>query len=397
MQQGSFKQNGKFWWFKYREFVTEDGLKVRKDRQVKLAPVAEHRPKPDGSAPESVRAMAVKYLAPVNSKEATPLSADRLQTFLETFLAKGEGGRGRMLEKSTLGNYNDLYKVIKPFLPDIELRQVRTPHVDKLLRDVAESDDASDRGRRAHSQYVNIKNSFLNSAFRYAIRHGLVDINPVSAAAIPEGREADTYAYELKDVRSMIKALDKEGADKSHTAEAAIIVAMFTGLRMEELKGLRWSDYDAKAGVLSVERAVVDGELKGVKTKGSKAPVPVVGIVAQKLKEHLALNTGDGYLFHPEGDSQTPMRFENLSRRDIIPALEKNGIEWHGWHAFRRGLSTQLQAVGCPDSVADAITRHSPKAKDTRRKHYVKTGDPAVLANSREWLEKVEARFRQLS
>ena len=50
---------------------------------------------------------------------------------------------------------------------------------------------------------------------------------------------------------------------------------MFTGLRMEELKGLQWYDYDAKAGVLNVERAVVDGVVKDVKTKGSKAPVPV--------------------------------------------------------------------------------------------------------------------------
>jgi integrase len=394
-QQGSFKQNGRYWWFKYREFVTEGGQKVRKDRQIKLALIADHKPKSDGSAPDSVRSMAVKYLAPVNAGDATPLSADKFQAFLETFLAKGEGGRGRMLEPSTLRNYNDLFKVIKPHLPNIELRQVRTPHIDKLLRDVAEADDA-DGGRRAHSQYVNIKNSFLHSAFRYAIRHGLVDVNPVSAAAIPEGKESDTYAYTLQDVRKMINALDKEGEDKNHTAEAAMVVAMFTGLRMEELKGLMWSDYDVKAGVLNIERAVVDGDVKGVKTKGSKAPVPVVKIVRNKLAEHLDRNTGDGYIFHPEGDSKTPMRFENLSRRDIIPVLEKHGIEWHGWHAFRRGLSTQLQAVGCPDSVADAITRHTPKGNETRRKHYVKTGDPAVLKTSREWLQKVEARYNKL-
>jgi integrase len=394
MQQGSFKQNGKYWWLKYREFVTEDGIKVRKDRQVKLALIAEHKPKSDGSAPNSVRTLAVKYLASVNAGDATPLSADKFQSFLETFLAKGEGGRGRMLEASTLRSYNDLYKLAKPHLPDIELRQVRTPHIDKLLRDVAEADDANG-GRRAHTQYVNLKNSFLNSAFRYAVRHGLVEFNPVGPAAIPEGKEIDTHAYSLEEFHSMIKALDKEGKDKNHTAEAALFVSMFTGLRMEELKGLRWTDYDEKAGLLNIERAIVDGDVKAVKTKSSKAPVPVVGIVKKKLAEHLKRNSGDGYIFH--GETGEPLRFENLSRRDIVPVLDKNGVQWHGWHAFRRGLATALQAVGCPDSVGDAITRHAAKDTDTRRKHYVKVQDAAVLKLSRYWLAKVELRYKRIT
>ena len=62
-----------------------------------------------------------------------------------------------------------------------------------------------------------------------------------------------------------------------------IFVAMFTGLRMEELKGLRWEDYKTKDGILDIKRAVVEGEIKDVKTKSSKAPVPVVKIVRSEL------------------------------------------------------------------------------------------------------------------
>ncbi len=390
MQQGSFKRNGKYWWFKYRQDALKNGVKVREDRQVKLCLISDYRPRQDGSAPDAVKAMAVRYLAPINAGEATPLSADKLATFLETFLAKGEGGRGRKLEGSTLRNYEDLFKIAKPHLPNIELRQVRTPHIDKLLRDIAEADDAAD-GRRAHTTYRNLKNSFLNSAFKYATRQGLVDVNPVREAAIPEGKETDTYAYTLEEFHQMIQALDAEGEDKNHTAEAALFVLMFTGLRMEELKGLRWEDYDAKQGILDIKRAVVDGEIKDVKTKSSKAPVPVVKTVAKKLAEHLKRNSGDGFIFH--GESKEPLRFENLSRRDIIPVFEKKGIEWHGFHAFRRGLSTELAAVGTPDAIADRITRHSPKDNDTRGKHYVKAQALQVLENSRSWLEKVEARY----
>jgi integrase len=32
---------------------------------------------------------------------------------------------------------------------------------------------------------------------------------------------------------------------------------------------------------------------------------------------------------------------------------------WHGWHAFRRGLATNLHALGVDDKTIQAILRHS--------------------------------------
>ena len=32
---------------------------------------------------------------------------------------------------------------------------------------------------------------------------------------------------------------------------------------------------------------------------------------------------------------------------------------WRGWHAFRRGLATNLYALGVPDKEIQAILRHS--------------------------------------
>jgi integrase len=33
--------------------------------------------------------------------------------------------------------------------------------------------------------------------------------------------------------------------------------------------------------------------------------------------------------------------------------------EWHGWHGFRRGLASNLNALGIDDSVIQRILRHS--------------------------------------
>jgi integrase len=39
--------------------------------------------------------------------------------------------------------------------------------------------------------------------------------------------------------------------------------------------------------------------------------------------------------------------------------LAVSKIEWHGWHAFRRGLATNLHALGVDDRTIQAILRHS--------------------------------------
>jgi integrase len=60
-------------------------------------------------------------------------------------------------------------------------------------------------------------------------------------------------------------------------------------------------------------------------------------------------------------------------------------IEWHGWHAFRRGLATNLHKLSVDDKTTQKILRHSNVA--TTQDIYVKTVD----ADSRAAMSKVEA------
>jgi len=76
-----------------------------------------------------------------------------------------------------------------------------------------------------------------------------------------------------------------------------------------------------------------------------------------------------------------PLNLDNLARRIIMPALSRCAVcrksedkhkpeghffqrdkslpEWHGWHAFRRGLATNLHELGVADKTIQAILRHS--------------------------------------
>jgi len=64
-------------------------------------------------------------------------------------------------------------------------------------------------------------------------------------------------------------------------------------------------------------------------------------------------------------------------------------IAWHGWQAFRRGLATNLHALGVEDKTIQAILRHSTLALTMNV--YVKTVDESqadALDNLSERMEQ---------
>jgi integrase len=69
---------------------------------------------------------------------------------------------------------------------------------------------------------------------------------------------------------------------------------------------------------------------------------------------------------------------DNLADRVIKPVLKANGLKWKGWHAYRRGLATNLHELGVPDIVIQAILRHEDVS--TTQRSYIKTVPDVVTA-----------------
>ena len=59
-----------------------------------------------------------------------------------------------------------------------------------------------------------------------------------------------------------------------------------------------------------------------------------------------------------------------MAKREIIPDLNKKSLAWHGWHAFRRGLATNLRELEIADDVIQRILRHAYIG--TTREHYAR-------------------------
>jgi integrase len=58
-----------------------------------------------------------------------------------------------------------------------------------------------------------------------------------------------------------------------------------------------------------------------------------------------------------------------LGSKRIKEALRGTAIQWHGFHAFRRGLGTRLYNNGTPLDLVGKILRHGSESEVTLRNY----------------------------
>jgi integrase len=110
------------------------------------------------------------------------------------------------------------------------------------------------------------------------------------------------------------------------------------------------------------------------------------------------INSTTGVMF-PASNGE-PISLNNVLTRRIKPALSRCALcskaahnhaeadhgfkqdnsmpKWHGWHAFRRGLATNLNRLGVQDKTIQAILRHSNLS--ITMNVYVKTAREGAVA-----------------
>ena len=78
---------------------------------------------------------------------------------------------------------------------------------------------------------------------------------------------------------------------------------------------------------------------------------------------------------------------DKLGTRLVRPAIRTIGVTWHGWHAFRRGIASNLFSMGVNEKIVQRILRQS-KAHVTKER-YIEAFDPDVIAAMRKMEETI--------
>lgn len=388
-QNGELKQVHGSWMVRYY-----DGKKRKFE---KLGRVADYPTEND------IYPVFLEHMARVNSPTFKPTPGTLLRDFV---IGKYFPDATTELRGSTLRGYKACWRLyVEPRLGHRRVSDIRTfdcqQAMDSVVRDNPELKQAS---------LSRIK-SFMTVVFNEAIRLGLRndDKNPVASDRSGNGgikikcaksakRKTETFAYSLDDIDNILDAL-------TGLAKVLVAIAAYTGLRRGEIVGLRWEDYDGN--VIWVRRNICFGErgemsVELPKTDASLAPVPVIAPLRHILDAWKAqTEVTEGCWMFPAGFTRkkdhpatlldaakmTPLSPANVLRDVVSPALEKAEIAWYGYHAFRRGLATNLRSLGVDDLTIKDILRHSEV--EVTRASYIKRVDEKSV----EAMERLEAEL----
>ena len=141
-----------------------------------------------------------------------------------------------------------------------------------------------------------------------------------------------------------------------------IITAIFTGLRLSELRGLCWSDVDLDAGQIRVrQRADAWGKLGATKSKAGMRDIPLAPMVINALKQwRLECPNGELGLVFPNtiGNIET---MSNVHARCWVPLQIKCFGEAHyGFHMLRHAAASLfIKYLGWSPKRLQAVMGHA--------------------------------------
>jgi integrase len=379
-QKGLIVLIGKRWFVRYWESRNVNGVIVRKRVSHPLGPVTTRGKTP----PADIVDDADRHMASVNSRV---IPADRIVTigdFVDNVYLPWVKDNKR---PSTAKGYREIWEDhLQPQCARVLLKNVKTFNVQNWLNEIGKK-------RLSRNTLKHVK-SVVSAIFTLAKQLGFFEgANPAQGTATNPAAPAPmvTHAYNIDEIRKLLAVLPEPAA-------TAFAVAAFAGLRHGEIQGLQWDDY--KGGALYVTRSIWNGRISAPKTRTSEAPVPVIRQLAERLEIHRLRdkNPESGPIF--PNVLGKPMALTSLVNRQILPALnrcERCGKSelahsradhkfkrderlprWHGWHAARRGLGSNLHRLGVSPKVIQAILRHANV--NTTATYYIKTADEDVRA-----------------
>jgi integrase len=354
------------------------------------------------------RKEAAKLLQPINTISHRRESVQPLAQFVDEQFFPFTTTQVR---PSTLRGFKARWRQLKPWCGELRLRDTTTKDVQDVLTSI-------------HNQKTLKRDSIrslrflLKVIFDHAIRLGLLNniVNPVLASKVPKSQNEqheDTLSYTLDEIVKLLAVL-------LEPARTAIAAAAFTGARRGEIAGMLWQNFDAQHGVMRITQSVWEGHVTEPKTRKSKAPIPIIRPLIRILESHRARTAAkegasaplptQGPIFVSEAG--TPLNMNNLLNRQILPVLNRCETcqkpkgecegpahkyrrdsslpEWRGWHAFRRGLGTTLQALDVDLKTTMEILRHAQIS--TTANFYVKEVSEQSKGAMRRLEQVIESR-----
>lgn len=285
----------------------------------------------------------------------------------DTDLLKGSSTVNQLIEvwfsqysaaESTIIQYRSATRThIAPALGSLRLVEVTTPKLERFFRSLARAAWHSSR-------------AVLTNAFKYAVRMGVVEHNPVtdtSPAPRSEFKARALTPVELSTFRRMVRYY--AGKAQSHGVQLPEIVEVLagTGCRISDACVLKWSDIDGNRAIIT-----------DVKGKGRRREVTLPPTTVAALKRQRKRTFGWSPYVFTAGTAkamrrETPQDWiasarDVWERREPTPRPVEPDVKWVTFHVFRRSMSTWLAGAV---SVETATLQLGHRQIATTERHYI--------------------------
>jgi integrase len=230
---------------------------------------------------------------------------------------------GRRVSRNTLSSYRTSFNALLSHFGDIPLATINSEMVTKFV---------AKRSSTVSNATVNRNLAFLSKCFRLAIERELATCNPVRGIQLEESSGRLRFLT-VAEIRKLLSTANGQLKD-------IIIVAIYTGLRKDEIFSLTWSDIHKKS--LTVQR-----KWKGESYQAVRASQAALEAINRQPR-------ASAYVFpNPSGDRRMSCRtaFEN--------AVQKAGLQDVTFHTLRHTFASHAVMNGMPLKVLQEVLGHS--------------------------------------
>jgi integrase len=340
------------WWVLYYwrdEFV--NGQRRRRKKRERLAPATLKE--------REVRKIAAEFLRPLN-QGLVPIGA--ATSFTEFVDGTYTPVVLPTMAKSTQDRYGGVIRnYLKPQFGGLCLRDITMLTVDRYFSGLGKT--------KLQYESVDKIRDVLASVLTSAVRYGLLITNPTEGVRLPRARRGKKNKQWItqQQFQSLILQIAEPYA-------SMLYVAVFTGLRVSELIGLRWNDVHEDS--ITVDERCCRGDWGAPKSEASNDTIPVnravierihrlktltVDVKAGRATRHCKVvkSSGPDDLVFQSVLTGAAMRDNNILKRHIKPAARKAGLEFVNWRCLRTSYATWLKVANADIKDAQKLMRHS--------------------------------------
>lgn len=206
--------------------------------------------------------------------------------------------------------------------------------------------------------------TIIQMVLSYAEENEYIDKNPLA------GKKIETLGTDRKEKRAMLadEIRDALSIETDERTKKFIAIGLLTGMRIGEILGLRWEDYDAKRGILRVNKQITFSKADRKRTSNESTPKTKSGIrevpVCKRLRDILEPMRGLPKAHIITNELNLPER-----KTEVQMSRKLNALIGISPHEMRHTFITHMTAAGCDPKTVAVIVGHKTTAMTSQYTH----------------------------